>query len=138
MVTIENIADWMAAKLPHTVGTWNRGLLVNWLAHQWAKRAMAVVVHGQSKILGVAVAVRCEAPDMDDPWTPWNDRGNCLFVHHVATEHPEALRALMAMLVHRVPDWERLRIHATRRGRRVRVPHGVFHRTWRRGRRQRV
>lgn len=138
MVTLEHLADYLAAKLPNTVGTWHRSELVNWLAHQWAQRALAVVVKDDSVVMGVGIAVRCEAPDMDDPWTRWNDRGNCVYVHQVAASTGEALCVLMAMLAHRIPDWESVRIYATRRERRVRLRRGTFTRRWRRMKPQRV
>lgn len=131
MVTLEVMAEFLAARLPKTVGTWDRGVLLNWVAFHWAQRSLAVVAHGQ-QVLGMGIAVRCEAPDMDDHWNRWNDRGSCLYVHQLAAVTPDALKALMAMMAQRVPDWQSLRIYGFRHDRRRRVSPQFFARTWRR------
>ncbi len=130
MVTLEHIGAYLSAALPKTVGTWDRTVLHNWLAFQWAQRGLAVVTY-RERIIGVAVAVRCEAPDMDDPWTPWNDRGNCVYIHQVAASSPVVLKALMSFLAHRLPEWESLRLYAFRHGRSRRIKPQLFARTWR-------
>lgn len=131
MVIIEQVADFVAKALPRTAGQWPRRSLVNWLAHQWAHRCLAVLAFNGT-IIGAGVAVRCEASAMTDPWTPWNDRGDCLYFHLAAANDSEALRGLMALMAHRVPDWASLELFATRHGRRVRIPRGVIQRTWQR------
>jgi len=135
MVTLDSIADFLCQSRPTVIGQWPRGQLLGWLDFHARQGAVAVAV-ADGQIVGVGVGVRCEPGDMDDPWTRWNDRGACFYVHQIAATTHDGLLAVISLMTQRVPEWEKLRFAGHRHGRRVRCGQGFVRRIWQAKQRQ--
>ena len=129
------VALFVLASKPQIFGVWPFARLKDWLRYHWEQRALAVVTEGD-EVVGMAVAWRAQMPDIDWPWTKWDDRGKALYIAQLHAAKPMALMTLLRALAVRCPDCFWLPMFATRRGKRVRLPRRYVQRLWNRTIRQ--
>lgn len=115
------VALFMLASRPEVFGRWPIKLLTTWIQDRQQRDMLAVVTDG-GDIVGMAVAWRAHKSDLDDPWCRWDDTGTCLYLSQVHATKPHALAALVEMLRRRCPDYAKLCLFATRRGKLKRLP----------------
>lgn len=115
------VEEFLRRSRPDVFNTWPKGRLREWLDFHDRQRGLAVVeVDGQ--LAGVAVVWRSHAPDIDDPWTKWDDTGDTVYVGQLHSTCPAATLGILCFLDQRIPNWRTLRFMAQRRGRRVNIP----------------
>lgn len=131
MITLDAIADFLAKSRPDVIGQWPRDHLLGWIDFQ-ARQGSIAVAGQHGAVNAVGIATRCQLPDMDDPWTQWDSKGDCLYVHQVMADSELGMQALLALMIARVPDWHSLRMFGFRHGRRVRITPEFLKRVWQR------
>lgn len=88
--------------------------LKRWLEFKDRHQGIAVAVIDDT-IAGVAIAVRTHPALVSDPWTPWDESGPVLYIHHLVATRPEALAAILGIARKRIPDVAFLSIYGNRR-----------------------
>lgn len=120
-------ARFLIESRPEIFSTWPFERIRQWLAYHWNQRGLSVVVEGDT-VVGLAVGWRAQLPDIDDPWSRWDESGDTLWISQLHARTPEAMGALLISLQARVPDWDAIAVHGMRRGKRVRFPDGYLRR----------
>lgn len=116
------VALFMLESRPDIFREWPFESLRDWLQDRWNQRMMVVVEEGRNNVIGVGIGWRACKPDIDDPWTRWDDHGNCLYVSQLHAKTPQALAVILQLLGQRCPDWQKLTLYGRRHGKLRRLP----------------